>query len=100
MPVISLQARREEKLPHLSGWAKCIGCRHRWMAVAPVSDNPQPWMECPSCHAEKGIFVAPCLPEDGVEIWRCACGGEFFVICKGTFMCANCGTHQNFDWIR
>jgi hypothetical protein len=95
--VVSLSARREEKIPHLSGWAKCIGCGHRWMAVSPVTDNPQPWMECPSCQAEKGIFVAPCLPEDGKEIWRCSCGGEFFVILRGTFMCANCGTHQHFE---
>ncbi len=95
--VVSLSQRREEKIPRNAGWAKCIGCGHRWMAVSPTVEGPQPWMGCPSCSAEKGIFVAPCLPEDGVEIWRCACGSEFFVILRGTFMCANCGVHQKFE---
>lgn len=95
--VVSLQANRDEKIPHLSGLAKCIGCGCKWVAVSPVSDNPQPWMDCPECTAKKGIFVSPCLPEDGAEIFRCNRGGEFFVILGGTFMCANCGTHQHFE---
>jgi hypothetical protein len=36
MPVISLLQLKKDREPHLSGMARCLACRHEWVAVAPV----------------------------------------------------------------
>lgn len=73
--------------------AICIGCGHRWVAVAMVGTR---WLECPSCHADKGIFKKPFGAGEGDEVFVCgACDSEALTAYrhKGLFYlrCMNCG---------
>lgn len=84
--------RKEPDDPHLSGWAQCIECKHRWAAVAPIGTRE---LECPACGLNKGRFRNVCMPEQTKEIWQCTCGGDLFVVVKSEgYMCANCGLTQ------
>jgi hypothetical protein len=62
----------EREEPHLSGEAVCIGCKHQWVAVAPLGT----WqLECPSCGSMKGIFRLPVGAERGKDLeFACTCG--------------------------
>lgn len=94
--VVSLAERR----PHLSGKAWCTACGHDWVAVAPVGTV---WLDCPSCHTERGLYVAPMTDVDAAShIFQCAkCQGDVFVIhlVEGTTVvnCIRCG-ERNFPW--
>lgn len=98
MKVVPFKPRTQqtETDPHLAGKAHCVGCRHTWSAVAPVGAT---WLECPECHANKGVFTNHCYGKEGVadEVWTCKCGCElFFWFRKGGALCPNCGTVQKF----
>lgn len=88
-----LQFRKPEPdEEHLSGEALCIGCRHKWVAVAPVGT----WqLECPSCGAMKGVFRLPVGAQEGDLYFSCACGCEALTAYKreGKFWirCMSCG---------
>ena len=91
MTVVAFK-RKEPDEPHLSGWAQCLDCKHRWMAVAPVGTRE---LDCPECGLNKGRFRNVCMPEKDAEIWVCQCGGDLFVVSKANgYMCANCGLYQ------
>lgn len=76
--------------PHLSGAAQCLGCGHKWAAVAPVGTFE---LECPECGLPKGRFVAAVVR--GELHWECACGCDLFRINKnGIVYCPNCGAEQ------
>jgi Zn finger protein HypA/HybF involved in hydrogenase expression len=67
-----------EHRPHLSGKARCTACGHEWVAVAPVGTL---WFDCPACHTERGLYVAPITDVDGSShIFLCPCGGDAFAI--------------------
>ena len=84
--------RKEPDEPHLSGNAQCIGCKHRWVAVAPVGTME---LDCPECGLNKGRFRNVCMPEKTKEIWVCGCGCDLFVVVKTDgYMCVNCGLYQ------
>lgn len=88
--VIDLSQARQEREPHLSGAAQCIGCGHKWVAVAPIGTFE---LECPSCSLEKGRFVAPVLHGD--VTWTCNCGNDLFRINRhAQVYCANCAALQ------
>lgn len=55
MTVINLAQAEADREPHLSGKARCLACKHEWVAVAPVGVV---WMECPACTLERGRYVA------------------------------------------
>lgn len=91
MSVVAFKSREE---PHMSGKAHCIACDHQWMAVAPVGTV---FLECPSCHTEKGRFIGACSPDEGTEVRECNCGNQLFYLTREGHMCANCGIYQFYD---
>lgn len=86
--IINLADRKLD--PHGSGEAHCMLCAHTWVAVAPVGTV---WLECPECKANKGTFSFAYEPATS---WQCDCGNKLFYITPDNYMCANCGTRQEF----
>lgn len=92
--VVSLAERRAADTPHLAGQARCLACRHDWIAVAPVGVV---WLECPSCGGHRGFFGGPCEPAEGEERWECGtCGCQVFYIGPTVTRCCGCGLAQSF----
>lgn len=90
-------AKRDEgKQPTLQGEARCLACRHIWVAVVPTPapDN----LECPACGCMRGQFIHPVFPVGDVGIWRCGCSGIMQVLClrkineTAYLLCTGCGT--------
>lgn len=91
--VISLAAHRPD--PHLSGEARCTGCAHEWVAVAPVGV----WqLECPSCRTMHGVWRFPVGGDEDDPVLFCNCGCEAMTayLREGrTYLrCMRCGTDQ------
>ncbi len=92
--------RRDRQEPpedqHRTGKAICTACEREWAAVAPTGTV---WLECPSCHAEKGIFKYPALPEglEGLLVRQCHCGNQLFYLTEEGHCCPNCGVYQRYD---
>ena len=92
--IIPFQPRAEEpEGRHWTGPAKCVGCGHRWVAVAPVGTV---WLDCPSCLSPKGhahhAFAAP----DGAAVLVCnTCPSEaleaYIHAGRAYVMCMGCG---------
>lgn len=87
-----VEFRRPEP-PHLAGEAVCLGCRRRWVSVAPVGV----WqLECPECGTMKGIFTQPVGASEGDQVFVCDCGSEaltaYFRSGRFYFRCMSCGT--------
>lgn len=95
--VIDFKAALEKSKPHVSGQVVCVGCKHRWTAVAPWKPGQKhDLLECPSCGAFKGVFADPLLSERFTEVMRCSCGCDaYMVVSDGTndafVTCINCG---------
>jgi hypothetical protein len=89
--ILSLAKAREERSPHLSGRAVCIGCKHVWQAVAPVGTVE---LECPACGLEKGRYAG--LVETATRRWTCNCGNDLFHITTDDIYCVGCGAVQKF----
>lgn len=81
----------DEARPHLSGPARCLDCKHEWVAVAPVGT----WcMTCPACGADKGARFSMIGATDNV-VFVCNCGNQFFLLLPdGRSLCPHCGTHH------
>ena len=92
MTIIDFKTAKEERDHHLSGDAKCLACKHEWMAVAPVGAV---WMECPSCTLLRGRYIAH--SEYPLDHWNCGCGCDLFHVIKDCFYCPNCGKEQHFE---
>lgn len=75
----------------LSGMAQCLGCQHKWAAVAPVGSV---WLECPSCSTEKGRYISHA--ERLEDHWECDCGNDLFHATRNGVYCPNCGVWQVF----
>ena len=90
--VVDLKKAREEREPHMTGKARCLACRHEWIAVAPIGTVE---LECPSdgCGLPKGRFVALCEPDHGAR-WVCDCGNDLFWLTRAGMFCQNCGLTQ------
>lgn len=86
--VLSLSDARQEREPHLSGLARCVACRHEWVAVAPVGAHE---LECPECTATKCYFMNSTMR--GEQVWVCNCGCDVFRISPtvGPY-CVHCAT--------
>ncbi len=89
LPIIDLTAEREKRQPHISGKARCLDCRHEWVAVAPVGVT---WMECPSCSLLRARYVYPI--REAKQHWICQCGNDLFHILVDGCYCPNCGVVQ------
>lgn len=89
--IVSLEEERKARSPHLVGAAICIGCKHKWEAVAPIGTID---LECPSCSLPKGAFIA--LVADPHAHWHCNCGNDLFRLTEHRLYCAACGVTQEF----
>jgi hypothetical protein len=100
--IVDFAAAKQEREPHWSGEAYCVGCYHTWVAVAPMGVH---WITCPSCHTNRGTPRYPFGPTKGDAVLTCAqCGGEalyafkrdnaFYVRCMG---CGNDLTEVFYD---
>lgn len=87
--VIDLQREREERTPHLSGEARCLACKHKWIAVAPVGTL---WLECPSCTLTRGRYSNQ-VENEGLH-WTCKCENDLFYVTVSAIYCPNCGLEQ------
>ena len=93
MKIVDLNSRR----PHLTGEAKCLKCKHEWVAVALVGKTD---LQCPKCELYTGVFMGNCSPKVGDKVWRCNCGCDVFQIYPDEIRCLNCGLHQyNFGGV-
>lgn len=88
------QFKKQEKDNHGCGEAHCIGCGHKWIAVAPVGTIR---FECPECKSMKGHWTFEFAPEVGALMRVCNCGNDLFRLTPDGHMCANCGTYQGYD---
>lgn len=93
MSIIDLNQAINDRTPHNTGVARCLQCGYEWVATAPVGEV---WLECQACHMDKGSFVGPCYPHDGM-IWQCCCGNELFLITSNGALCPICGRYSDPD---
>ena len=87
--VISLDAARLEKTPHMAGEAVCLICKYKWSAVA---ETGSVWLECPKCGVKKGLFIYECDRDE--KHWECKCENQLFYITPKGPYCPNCGAWQ------
>lgn len=92
--VISLEAAREERTPHLSGTLYCVGCQHKAVLVIPLS-MALDWVECPACRLLKAKLFGK-ITEADTQHWTCNCGNDLFHVTPEHAYCPNCGAEQNF----
>lgn len=88
--VVDLQRVREERSPHSSGQARCLDCKHEWVAVAPIGTY---WLQCPSCSLVRGKYIFMFNFPDELH-WNCNCGNDLFYMLKDCCVCPNCGEKQ------
>lgn len=86
--VIDLGARRATAT--MEGSARCLACKHDWIAVAPAGTAS---LECPSCGLSTGRFVHLAVRNDRYH-WLCACGNDLFHLTPEGSYCPVCG-----DWV-
>lgn len=90
--LIDLAMAREERLPHLSGPAICLQCKHTWVAVVPLGTVN---LECPKCRLLYGIFSQ--MIERSENHFKCDCGSFHFLIGEQSGVyCPNCGVKHTF----
>ena len=71
--VVNLADHRDD--PHMAGGAKCLACKHEWVAVAPAGVVD---MECPECGCMRGVFVNSWgAPHDAI-VFKCQCDSSAF----------------------
>jgi len=88
--VIDLAARKLAKSPHRSGPARCLNCKHTWVAVAPVAT----WqLECPQCGTFQGLFDG--LSSTEGDQFLCNCGELVFFIDRRGPYCCHCGARPD-----
>lgn len=66
----------QERSPHITGMARCLACKHEWIAVAPVGVYE---LQCPECTGWKGVFKNPVGSSDR-PTFECNCGCHLFYI--------------------
>jgi hypothetical protein len=95
MSVIFLSEIKAEKdrlakiIDTSTGKAKCLSCKHEWMAEVPTGIE---WLECPECSLMKGKFIYINGRED--PHWVCICENDLFKINTEGVYCPNCGIWQ------
>lgn len=77
--------------PHVSGQAKCAGCNHEWVAVAPTGTVQ---LECPNCERLTGRFYCGAMPE---TFFECNCGSSCFVLSPHAAICYSCGEIVGYE---
>lgn len=92
--VISLSEKREETMPHITGIAICLSCKHEWVQITAVvsAESFNLWFECPECGLARGRYKYQ--HERAGEHWTCNCGNDLFHITRKGIYCPNCGGWQ------
>ena len=90
--VTSIVDFKESNQPRLRGDAKCIACKHTWVAVVPAGVFE---FECPKCELMKGVFNKIADPDE--EILECNCGCDFWMLSSSGAYCANCTMLVGYD---
>lgn len=80
----------DEYSPHSAGKARCLDCRHEWIAVNRTGGR---WIECPKCTLFRGRFVGQHERDD--PAWHCQCNNDLFYVTPEGIYCPNCGEWQN-----
>ena len=90
--IIDLQQAKQDRdakpVPHISGKARCITCKHEWVAVAPVGTTT---LECPECKND-GHMIREVITYG--DQWICDCGWQLFRMNRHGIYCPNCGEYQ------
>jgi ribosomal protein S27E len=80
----------DDYLPHSTGRARCLDCKHEWIAVSRTGYR---WLECPSCSLYRGRFIGQ-HERDEPHLHCHECNNElFYVLAEGVY-CPNCGEWQ------
>ena len=87
--VVDFASAKEAREPHNTGKARCIDCKHEWVAVAPVGTV---WLICPACVLERGRFIYQ-HQREGAH-WTCHCNNDLFYVTPEGCYCPNCGEWQ------
>lgn len=101
--VIDFAQARLERSPHWSGPARCVACRHDWVAVAPAGED---WLECPACGLMKGRARHPFAAAEGDRQLVCNCGCDVMYaglrrgFSSPYLRCVNCGADQTEAFLR
>lgn len=79
--------------PHSVGPARCLNCRHEWIATTPQGMRS---FECPACELSRGVWRGVATPHEGSHVMTCIeCEEQmFWILGDGQAMCVNCGTYQ------
>lgn len=79
--VIEFNSVRQNQEPEvestLTGPAKCLACKHEWVAEAPIGDSIFD-MVCPKCDTRRGQLVYPPELGEGMVSWEHRCGSSHF----------------------
>lgn len=80
-------------VPHMSGPAKCLSCKHEWISVSPEGTV---WLDCPACGIQMGRRQGPVWCRGENYYWMCECGNDLFAVLIEGFLCPVCGKmHTN-----
>lgn len=88
--VVDLSTRRIVSNPHREGEARCLNCKHEWMAVAPAATIN---LECSQCGTFQGMFKG--IAQTEFAQWRCECGELVFFIDERGPYCCHCGVRPS-----
>lgn len=78
-PVEDAPADEDTPERWLSGPAKCLACKHEWVAVTEAGE-PSFDLVCPKCDTRRGQLVYPAMPGEGKLRWVHNCGGSAFAL--------------------
>jgi DNA-directed RNA polymerase subunit RPC12/RpoP len=91
MTIIKFPTKEPEGM-RLSGVARCVGCGHEWTAVCEhVKGDPPPFLDCPDCGRQFGLFKFPFHPGETEALWVCNCGNDLFHVTPDGVFCPSCG---------
>jgi hypothetical protein len=97
--VLQFPNRVEPRAAHIAEKCVCLACKHQWIAVTPL---PVLSLECPECHALRGVPTKHITYGDELQ-WACIHCSEIFFTCflrdnRPTMACIGCGsTHDAID---
>lgn len=92
--VIDFESAKIERGHHKSGPARCMNCKHEWIATSPIGVVD---LECPRCSTFQGVFTGVTKSE-GAQ-WQCKCGEwTFFIDDMGPY-CAHCLERPSLRWV-
>ena len=69
--------KQEKKDLYLDGPAKCLACKHEWMAKESIGTDSFD-LVCPKCDTRRGQFIYPPDIGDKHITWQHECGNTYF----------------------